>query len=249
MKCWKCEQEIPVGAKFCPECAEKQVACPSCKTAVRPNTKFCPECAANLIAAESGSPKGMASSVAINDSAIREFNQTNIASQTNVQTQNVIAQQTNITNAFTEKSLEDRGREALTAGLQSLQRRDYVAAGRSFDEARTLDPANDDAVVCYSLAALAGKPLGQIPSATVDEITDLLCQVVTNNGGPGPNLPTLLLAIVRYDYYRQKGVSCRGPDTQAILASVASYRPPSEEKMMLKHLRLSTGAALRFYLA
>ena len=48
--CVKCGAKIKKGAKFCPECGEKQsLSCPKCGASITPNTKFCPECGENLI--------------------------------------------------------------------------------------------------------------------------------------------------------------------------------------------------------
>ena len=45
--CVKCGAAVPAGAKFCPECGEKQASgsfCPECGAAVPAGAKFCPEC-------------------------------------------------------------------------------------------------------------------------------------------------------------------------------------------------------------
>jgi len=44
-RCIKCNHEISKGAKFCPECGEKQeVVCNNCGAKLSPGTKFCSEC-------------------------------------------------------------------------------------------------------------------------------------------------------------------------------------------------------------
>ena len=49
IECTKCGAKIKEGAKFCPECGQKQGSvCPKCGTAVKANAKFCPECGENL---------------------------------------------------------------------------------------------------------------------------------------------------------------------------------------------------------
>lgn len=45
--CPKCNQEVPIGAKFCPHCGEKinvDKFCPNCGKKLDANAKFCPEC-------------------------------------------------------------------------------------------------------------------------------------------------------------------------------------------------------------
>ena len=45
--CPKCGQEVPVGAKFCPNCGEKMDSkkfCPNCGKPLAPGAKFCGEC-------------------------------------------------------------------------------------------------------------------------------------------------------------------------------------------------------------
>jgi len=45
--CTKCGASVPAGAKFCPNCGEKQAAssfCPNCGAQVPPGSKFCPAC-------------------------------------------------------------------------------------------------------------------------------------------------------------------------------------------------------------
>lgn len=47
MKCPKCGQDVPAGAKFCPNCGEKmnvQKFCPNCGKPLTPGAKFCSEC-------------------------------------------------------------------------------------------------------------------------------------------------------------------------------------------------------------
>ncbi|MBQ7603020.1 MAG: SPFH domain-containing protein, partial [Clostridia bacterium] len=47
--CANCGAKIKEGAKFCPECGQKQgKTCPKCGTEVKENAKFCPECGQNL---------------------------------------------------------------------------------------------------------------------------------------------------------------------------------------------------------
>lgn len=47
--CTKCGAKLKQGAKFCPECGEKQVMeCPKCKAVISPKDKFCPECGQSL---------------------------------------------------------------------------------------------------------------------------------------------------------------------------------------------------------
>lgn len=48
-ECSKCGAKIKEGAKFCPECGQKQgKVCPKCGATVKETTKFCPECGQNL---------------------------------------------------------------------------------------------------------------------------------------------------------------------------------------------------------
>lgn len=54
-KCLKCGAEMAEGAKFCPECGEKNLgvgktACVKCGAAVDLNAKFCPDCGAAMTA-------------------------------------------------------------------------------------------------------------------------------------------------------------------------------------------------------
>jgi membrane protease subunit (stomatin/prohibitin family) len=49
--CPKCGANVPAGAKFCPNCGEKQAAatfCPNCGAKVPPGAKFCPSCGQKL---------------------------------------------------------------------------------------------------------------------------------------------------------------------------------------------------------
>ncbi|MBQ7603012.1 MAG: SPFH domain-containing protein [Clostridia bacterium] len=47
--CANCGAKIKEGAKFCPECGQKQgKTCPKCGTEVKEGAKFCPECGQNL---------------------------------------------------------------------------------------------------------------------------------------------------------------------------------------------------------
>jgi len=50
--CIKCGANVPIGAKFCPNCGAKQEAlsCPKCNAEVSPNAKFCPNCGQALSA-------------------------------------------------------------------------------------------------------------------------------------------------------------------------------------------------------
>ena len=49
VECDKCGAKIKKGAKFCPECGEKQgLTCPNCKAIVGGKAKFCPECGHSL---------------------------------------------------------------------------------------------------------------------------------------------------------------------------------------------------------
>src|SRR5882762_9804850 len=46
MKCLRCQQECPPGAKFCAECGAPLIRdCARCGAALPPAAKFCPECA------------------------------------------------------------------------------------------------------------------------------------------------------------------------------------------------------------
>ena len=50
-KCVKCGASIKEGAKFCPECGEKQgFNCPKCGASVKQGAKFCSECGEKLVA-------------------------------------------------------------------------------------------------------------------------------------------------------------------------------------------------------
>lgn len=47
--CVKCGATLKEGAKFCPECGEKQfLACPQCGAKLNASDKFCPECGQSL---------------------------------------------------------------------------------------------------------------------------------------------------------------------------------------------------------
>ena len=47
--CTKCGAKLRAGAKFCPECGEKQfLACPQCGATLTAQDKFCPECGQSL---------------------------------------------------------------------------------------------------------------------------------------------------------------------------------------------------------
>ncbi len=49
--CTKCGAKLRAGAKFCPECGEKQfLSCPKCGAALSSGDKFCPECGQSMIA-------------------------------------------------------------------------------------------------------------------------------------------------------------------------------------------------------
>lgn len=49
MKCTNCQTELPVNAKFCPNCgAPAQITCPKCQTIVTPGAKFCHNCGTAL---------------------------------------------------------------------------------------------------------------------------------------------------------------------------------------------------------
>ena len=49
LTCIKCGAKLKAGAKFCPECGEKQfLACPQCGATLSANDKFCPECGQSL---------------------------------------------------------------------------------------------------------------------------------------------------------------------------------------------------------
>jgi class 3 adenylate cyclase/tetratricopeptide (TPR) repeat protein len=49
MKCFKCQTNLPDGAKFCKECGQKiEMACPECGKSVPPDSKFCLECGYDL---------------------------------------------------------------------------------------------------------------------------------------------------------------------------------------------------------
>ena len=48
-ECSNCGAKIKEGAKFCPECGQKQGnTCPKCGTTVKASAKFCPECGESL---------------------------------------------------------------------------------------------------------------------------------------------------------------------------------------------------------
>lgn len=47
--CKKCSAKLKAGAKFCPECGEKQfISCPKCGAELSDDDKFCPECGQSL---------------------------------------------------------------------------------------------------------------------------------------------------------------------------------------------------------
>ena len=49
MKCTNCQTELPVNAKFCPNCGSPaQITCPKCQTVVTPGAKFCHNCGTAL---------------------------------------------------------------------------------------------------------------------------------------------------------------------------------------------------------
>lgn len=49
-KCWKCGEELPEGAKFCPYCGAPQtpIKCPKCGAVNSPGAKFCTNCGSPL---------------------------------------------------------------------------------------------------------------------------------------------------------------------------------------------------------
>ena len=49
-KCWKCGEEVPEGAKFCPYCGAPQtpIKCPKCGALNSPGAKFCSSCGTPL---------------------------------------------------------------------------------------------------------------------------------------------------------------------------------------------------------
>jgi hypothetical protein len=71
MKCSRCQQENPVGQKFCGECgAHLAVVCVSCGASNRPGQKFCGECEVGLgsearksASSESHTPKHLAEKI------------------------------------------------------------------------------------------------------------------------------------------------------------------------------------------
>jgi RNA polymerase subunit RPABC4/transcription elongation factor Spt4 len=45
--CTKCNTQLPLGSKFCPQCGEKlgiALFCENCAEKINPDTKFCPKC-------------------------------------------------------------------------------------------------------------------------------------------------------------------------------------------------------------
>lgn len=49
MKCTNCQTELPVNAKFCPNCGTPtQITCPKCQTVITPGAKFCHHCGTAL---------------------------------------------------------------------------------------------------------------------------------------------------------------------------------------------------------
>ena len=49
MKCTNCQTELPINAKFCPNCGTPtQITCPKCQTVVTPGAKFCHNCGTAL---------------------------------------------------------------------------------------------------------------------------------------------------------------------------------------------------------
>jgi class 3 adenylate cyclase/tetratricopeptide (TPR) repeat protein len=58
MRCVRCQEENPVGAKFCNACgARLEARCPACRHVNRAGSRFCNECGAEIAAATSAAPR------------------------------------------------------------------------------------------------------------------------------------------------------------------------------------------------
>ncbi len=144
------------------------------------------------------------------------------------------------------KPTEQETAETLQKGLESLHQQDYPAAAALFQLARTTAPDNEKARFYDCLASLAGKNLETIPQVQMDHIDHTLNALLKARDQETVRWTLLLLAITRYDYYKQKGLQAPGANSEDILNKMKTYRPGEAEKKLVTHIAMSEIARVFF---
>lgn len=146
------------------------------------------------------------------------------------------------------KSLENKIEDALEIGMENLDLQEYEAAFENFRKARGLMPENEKVQFYYCLTFLSGKSLLSIERSDMNEIHTILNKIVIGKNRKGINLARIVLGIIRYDYYEEKGYPYRGIPSKEIFRQLGRYYPTIEEKQLIKHIAFSEAAKIMFNL-
>ncbi len=181
-------------------------------------------------------------------SVYRGENSINIVGKNIIGNGNIFGDIGRLTISSQSKTPEQESEEALKAGLDSFELKDYKSAFDNFQKARKLTPKNERVQLFYCLSFLSGKPMGSIHISEMMDINNILINIVNGNNQEAANLARLVLGIIRYDYYKQRNYHYDGLPSEAIFKYLEKYYPTKEEKKFIRSIIFSDTVRILFNL-
>lgn len=131
---------------------------------------------------------------------------------------------------YNEKTHDgEEAKKHLQDGLRHLAQSSFSRACQSFEEALSLQPNLEKAVLFHCVSEMAKQPLCKISSERAIEINDHLCRLAKSNNTRISRMANLILGILRLDYYDRKGLRYKGLESDELFNQLEKSRYSDEE--------------------